>query len=452
MRAQILASQDLYLHIASGRWIIEHRQIPDRGIFSGSMSDAPWVAHEWLASVGFAWLYDHLGWGGVLIAVSLALAIAIATVTLGVSRKLGPLAALFASLLAWGLCINHLVARPHVIALPFVAIWISEHVRARSSGGTPSWYLMPLMVLWANIHGSYMFGLGFTALFAAEAVFESDSLAEARSAARRWGIFFCAALVAAIVTPHGLSGLLFPIQLVNAQAALESVLEWQPSTIANSMPLFVWCALLGFLALWQGIRLPICRLIMLMVVLYMAFAHRRHIELLGLAAPLLLQEPVAEALSRAAPVFMTGWEVLARPTIRIPLLSAASVAVAASLLLGSVRVARGPDPFTPVAALAAVEAQGIRGPVLNAQNFGGYLVFRGIPPFVDGRVDMYGGRFMQRYQSLDEQVPILEQYRIAWTIFEPSSSQALVMDLSPGWKRAFADDIAVVHVRTGAGR
>jgi len=198
--------------------------------------------------------------------------------------------------------------------------------------------------------------------------------------------------------------------------------------------------------------LPICRLIMLMVVLYMAFAHRRHIELLGLAAPLLLQEPVAEALSRAAPVFMTGWEVLARPTIRIPLLSAASVAVAASLLLGSVRVARGPDPFTPVAALAAVEAQGIRGPVLNAQNFGGYLVFRGISPFVDGRVDMYGGRFMQRYQSLDEQVPILEQYRIAWTIFERSSSQALVMDLSPGWKRAFADDIAVVHVRTGAGR
>src|SRR5438046_9432358 len=99
MRAQILASPDLYLHIASGRWIIEHRQIPDSGIFSGSMPDAPWVAHEWLASVGFAWLYDHLGWGGVLVAVSFALAIAIATVTLGLSGKLGPLAPLFHLLL-----------------------------------------------------------------------------------------------------------------------------------------------------------------------------------------------------------------------------------------------------------------------------------------------------------------------------------------------------------------
>jgi len=52
MKAQVLASQDLYLHISIGRWILANHSIPDHGIFSASMPDAPWVAHEWLASVG----------------------------------------------------------------------------------------------------------------------------------------------------------------------------------------------------------------------------------------------------------------------------------------------------------------------------------------------------------------------------------------------------------------
>jgi len=42
--AGVLASQDLYLHIAVGRWILANHSIPDHGIFSASMPDAPWVA------------------------------------------------------------------------------------------------------------------------------------------------------------------------------------------------------------------------------------------------------------------------------------------------------------------------------------------------------------------------------------------------------------------------
>src|SRR5262245_148484 len=97
MRTQILTSQDLYLHIAVGRWIVAHRAIPDHGIFSATMADAPWVAHEWLASLGSALLYDYLGWGGVLAAAALLLAIAVAVVALETGRTLGPLGATVAA-------------------------------------------------------------------------------------------------------------------------------------------------------------------------------------------------------------------------------------------------------------------------------------------------------------------------------------------------------------------
>ena len=447
MRAQVIASQDLYLHISVGRWILANRAIPDHGIFSASMPDAPWVAHEWLASVGFAFLYEHLGWGGVLAATALLLAIATGVLTWSCAGTLGPFGALFAALLAWGLCINHLVARPHVVAMPLVVIWIAAHVRARSVDRVPSFYLLPLMTLWANIHGSFMFGLGFALLFAAEAIFESETIKRAVSVALRWSAFLAACVLAAVVTPHGLDGLLFPIQLVNARGALDSVLEWQPSTIVNSAPLFLWCALLLFLALWQGVRLPLCRLIMLLLLLYMAFAHRRHIELLGLVAPLLLQFTVADALSRSLPSMTSQWGPLARPAIQRSLAAVAIVVAGVFAIAGCTYVVRAPDEFTPAAAFAAVKARGIDGPVLNSQNFGGYFVFRDYPPFIDGRIDMYGDKFMLRYAALSELTALLEQYRIAWTIFEPDEPRIVIMDKLPGWTRLYADDTAVVHVR-----
>ena len=44
----------------------------------------------------------------------------------------------------------------------------------------------------------------------------------------------------------------------------------------------------------------------------------------------------------------------------------------------------------------------------------------------------------------------LRRYRIAWTLLPPSSPSVALLDLMPGWRRAYADDVAVIHVRAGA--
>jgi hypothetical protein len=108
------------------------------------------------------------------------------------------------------------------------------------------------------------------------------------------------------------------------------------------------------------------------------------------------------------------------------------------------------DRFTPAAALNAVITHGIPGPVLNEQNFGGYLIFRGINPFIDGRVDMYGNEFMLRYLDVNQLTSLLAQYHIAWTIFYPRNPRTAVMDNLPGWTRLYADEMTVVHVRQAA--
>jgi hypothetical protein len=59
----VLGDPDTYWHIAIGRWIIAHREVPRFDVFSFSMPGAPFTPPEWLAELGIAGLYDRSGWG-----------------------------------------------------------------------------------------------------------------------------------------------------------------------------------------------------------------------------------------------------------------------------------------------------------------------------------------------------------------------------------------------------
>ena len=109
--------------------------------------------------------------------------------------------------------------------------------------------------------------------------------------------------------------------------------------------------------------------------------------------------------------------------------------------------------WVPVTALANVPGGIAAQPVFNEYGFGGWLIFNGVRPFIDGRNDMYGDAAMQAYIDTEaakspggvEQA--FRRYGVAWTILKPSSPLAAYLDKTPGWVRFYADAWAVVHVR-----
>jgi hypothetical protein len=135
----------------------------------------------------------------------------------------------------------------------------------------------------------------------------------------------------------------------------------------------------------------------------------------------------------------------------VALAGAILLAISAVLLRsGGVNEASG---ITPAAALAAVRATHVEGPVLNEYNFGGYLIFSGVEPFIDGRY-LYGDAFIKRYVEVmlleSDQLPrLLEEYGVTWTLISPHRPAVVLLDHLPGWRRLYADDMAVVHVRDG---
>jgi hypothetical protein len=114
----------------------------------------------------------------------------------------------------------------------------------------------------------------------------------------------------------------------------------------------------------------------------------------------------------------------------------------------------GPEEAaTPSAAVQAVHKAHLTGPVLNEYGLGGYLIYAGIAPFVDGRADMYGDAFLKEYmeavslKSPDGLPKLLQKYHIEWTIMPPGAPSVALLDHLPEWRRLYADKVAVVHVR-----
>jgi hypothetical protein len=112
----------------------------------------------------------------------------------------------------------------------------------------------------------------------------------------------------------------------------------------------------------------------------------------------------------------------------------------------------GDSAVSPAEALAHVPSETAKLPVFNSYDLGGYLIFRGVSPFIDGRTDMYGDAFNARYDAIMRPDPAafetaVRQYGVAWTFLSPSSPLVPVLDTSREWRRLYADRFAVIHVK-----
>jgi hypothetical protein len=451
---RVLADPDTYWHIAIGRWIIANHTVPTQDIYSFTMPGAAFTPPEWLAEVVIASIFDHFGWAGLVAVTGLCAAAAVGRLLRILLRTLIPVHALIATMLAAGLAASHLLARPHIFALPILVLWTAELVRARDEDRAPPLWLAVMVIAWANIHSSYILGIGLAGLLGAEAVILTENWSQRFRAARAWALFGLLSTTAGFITPFGVDGLLLPFRLIGMSFAFSVVAEWGSPSFQHFQPLEIWIMILLAAGLSFGWRLPLTRVWIVLLLLHMTLQHSRYAEQLGFIAPLLLASALSLQLPklggpRTSPLDR-AFASLATPANLPGCLLAGLIFFGISV----VGLRNGIDPnrgSTPAVAISAAEAQHVEGPVFNDYNFGGYLIFRGIKPFIDGRY-FYGDPFIRRYVEavnlIDDELPVLlAQYGIRWTLLRPDQPAVALLDHLSGWRRVYADEIAVVHVR-----
>jgi hypothetical protein len=443
---RLLSDPDTYSHIALGRWILEHHAVPTTDPFLATLRGTHWVAFEWLSQIAFAMAHATAGWIGVVALTAAAVATALGLLTRFLLREWQPNVVLVAVLSAFLLTAPHILARPHILALPVMVAWIAGLIRAVDTRSSPPWLLLPLMTLWANLHGSFTFGLAMVTLIACDALWRAPH-SERLGVARQWSLFALFALGAACLNPYGPEMILVTFRTVALGAALTTVAEWRSQDFTHLGAFeIIMLGAFGF-ALYRGVTLPWLRILMLFGVLHLSLSQVRHADLLGMLAPIFLARPLAEQFKAVA----------AKQASSVVRLGAWPPAAALVLLVGITGLASMRDvtpaaKITPANAIHSVD-MAAAGPILNDYDFGGYLDFVGIPPFIDGRAELYGQAYMLRHdralslQNLPDFLQLLDEYGIRTTLLTPSTPAVALLDRLPDWRRAYADDIAVVHTR-----
>nr|WP_305907136.1 hypothetical protein [Methylomarinum sp. Ch1-1]MDP4519862.1 hypothetical protein [Methylomarinum sp. Ch1-1] len=152
------------------------------------------------------------------------------------------------------------------------------------------------MIFWVNFHGSFIVGIAFSVFFAVEAIFNA-SIEKRKVLILQWSCFTFICIICAMISPHGINGLLLPFQLADQGVALSRIVEWLSPNFHKFQPLEVWLLTFLAIALWRGIKLPLFRLVFMLGLIHLSLKHVRHAsDLLSVLSPLILATPLAKQL------------------------------------------------------------------------------------------------------------------------------------------------------------
>jgi hypothetical protein len=439
----LLNDSDTYWQVAVGQWILDHGSMPRVDVYSFSMPGEAWISSSWLAQVLYALSYNLAGWTGPVVVAAGAIAATFALLAHFLERRIPSTYAALVALAAMVLSTPHFFARPHVLALPLMVGWANGLMTASERREPPSFWLLPLIALWANLHGGFVFGLVLAGAFAIDGLWNAEP-SQRKPLALRWAAFGLAALAACCLTPYGWESIVASRKILDLGELLRLISEWAPADFSKLSPFEFTILVLIAGALYRGVRLSPPRIALVLGLLHMALSHSRNLEIFALLLPIVVLTPVSQQFAL-------------QPNRQGRVTPAAVVVLAAALGISTWTLAAHgayapPKTQSPAAAVEAVKAHHLQR-VLNDRAFGGYLIWRQMPVFIDGRAELYGERFTMAYynalelKNVGQFLALLKDNDIDGLMLQPGTPALGLLEHLGGWRRVYADDVAILYAR-----
>ena len=207
-------------------------------------------------------------------------------------QRLPAIFAVIVTLVALVLSMQHFLARPHVLAMPVMLAWAHGLLSASERGSAPSFWLLPLIALWANLHGGFVLRPCAGRRVRDRRAVECRSVA-AQDTGAALGRFRHRALAACCVTPYGWESILASRKILDLGELLHLINEWAPADFSKLGPFEMTILALIAGALYGGVKLSPPRIALVLGLLHMALAHGRNIEIFALLLPIVVLTPVA---------------------------------------------------------------------------------------------------------------------------------------------------------------
>jgi hypothetical protein len=472
---------DMWWHLRTGEFILQNG-IPAQDVFTFTVPQNAWVTHEWLSQLIMWLVYLAGGLPGLILFFAALIAWTYWLLYLACAgRPYLPafivLLAAITSAIVWGV-------RPQIFNLLFTAVFVLIVERVKDGKWRPRtlWWLPLLTLIWANLHSGYLLGVVLLGTYAVGDLAQRWLATPTERTLAQPAIFqlfgvTIASFLAAAVNPSGIELWIYPFLTLGSGAMQAYIQEWlSPDFHQTYFWPFAGMLALGVLgwifnksdAAAVGVptapsgaqaKVTITDMLLFLGTGAAGLVSARHIPLFAIVAtPIIVRHWLGVLDSK-------GLATWTRPNqLEKPLGSGLFVAlnwlilvaaVATAVLYTFTKIDNNDTAIAarfPVAAVDYMEDTGLdeaRG--YNSYNWGGYLIWRGVPVFVDGRADVYGDPFLLRYRETFEvrstwQEP-LDAYHVEYVIFERGTPLTAVLTASPDWTQVYEDEIAEIFVR-----
>ncbi len=497
MTPGISFTEDLGRHLVIGKIIYETGCVPETNLLTYTYPDFPFLNHHWLSELCMYLVHSAAGINGLIVLKMvmsmLALGLAIAVIRPDPGAKGG---AILQPAVLWICAILSAVIigfrshiRPELATFLFIALllFLFERVRMLEGKGRKSLFpraaMIFSMLLWANLHIYFIFGIGMIGAFALERILEERTISRLRMEC----LWFAGTILASSATPYGIKGFFYPF-MIFSNYGLQITENMSPAgyfremynpmlfalpilsvILAAALACRIWtfCAGCrrgsGFSMPAKFADFPIC-----LAALAAAWTMVRSVPLLALCAIPAIMFAAREMTERFN---FSGLAVKrAVPLLIIPLL-AFSLWLSWTVVEGSYsRIFPSPISPTPFGldddarygGLRRLQSSsGLSGPVFNDYNIGSLVEYQLFPEraYCDNRPEAFPASFWKNeYEPAIQlgpgwkEISKLRSFNaviVSTTGVKEPFFRILMAD--PGWKLVYLDDICGVWARTVPG-
>ncbi len=444
-----LHDNSFFVHLATGRWILDHSAVPHSDVYSFTATGKPFVAQSWLAEALYGFLdRSALGPFGirvVMAATSAAIAVAVFRIALHESRDRKR--ATVIGLAAFTVVATMFSERPlgfGLLALA-VVVWIVEAPESRL-GRRPEVSLPIVMWLWGNVHGSMALGFAYIALHLVGRALDGAPC-WMPSAERRLLRAAAISIGVLCINPYGVRILLFPFELLSRGDVLKDVVEWMSPNFhtASGMAFALWL-IVALIAMLRGNRPSRRDVIVTIPFLLLSFWALRNLAIATLVMVPIVARCVARQEEPPEPENGNVGRVLG-----VMILALAGI-FAMQALAQPGYDERGYSK----SAYRYLEHQGLVGRrLLTTDANAGWMIAAHFPAqrvFMDDRYDMYPREVINDYVTIMRARPdwsrLLTKYHVEVIIWPTDNSltQLLVLD-QQHWTRVYRDKGWTTFVR-----
>lgn len=466
---QPIADPDFWWHLKTGDYIIQNHGVPHTDLFSSTRFGSEWVTHEWLSEVFMYGVYRIAGFGGLIVVFALLVTASFWVVYIRFRSCVGhPVIAAVALLL--GAAATTLVwgVRPQIFTLLFASIFLyilDNYYRKKSQGAI--WVLVPLMVLWVNLHAGWALGLALIALtlfgLLLDVLFgtEPRETFKQRAPALLGVLVACSAAVC--VNPNGTRMYSYPLETLTSRSMMLFIEEWKSPDFHQPQFQAVLILLLTtfFLLAVSNKRERPGRLLLLLATSFAMLRSGRNIPFFSLVATPLFAEHLWEWLKGqpwSTPLIASAGTESGKQSIsRIAINSLIIVLALGFCSLAAQKAAAKQSSIEeqqfPKAAVDFIKQHHPPQPIFNEYAWGGYMIWRLYPDYrvhIDGRADVFGDKLVAEFIQVNDGKPrwreLLRQYGTKTVLVKHDSAIASLLGDDSRWQKVFEDKQAVILV------